>query len=110
MGLESSPDRVDECWENDEWAEALVNDCVYRIGFCFAAEGDKELGLGLIRLYLDARLDGSSGTYSPEEVAECLSRFGTPPRRGTGAGSLLKAFQKLTADVPVSASTAAFPS
>ncbi|HTK73881.1 MAG TPA: tetratricopeptide repeat protein [Gemmataceae bacterium] len=64
---EISP-KEDPCWENNEWAEALKADCLYRLGVIRERRGRRQEAEKCYRQYLDLLLLGVNGSYTPEDV------------------------------------------
>ena len=85
----------DPCWENEEWAERLKTDCVYRLGVCFQKQGKKETAEDYFRQYVDLLLIGIEGSYSLDDAMRQVHGLHRAGKNG-GAESELKRAVKMS--------------
>lgn len=71
---------ADQCWESEEWADALKTDCVYRAALCLQHLGQAESAERFFRQYIDLLLAGRNGMYSLEDAARHIREL----RNGDG--------------------------
>jgi len=90
----------DDCWESDEWADALKTDCVYRVGACFERMGLSESAERCFRQYVNLLLAGMAGSYTLEDAGAHIQKLHSVAR-GTRERVVREAFGTTLQDAAV---------
>jgi tetratricopeptide (TPR) repeat protein len=64
----------DECGEGKRWADALLNDCRYRIGLSYLDLGERAKGLKYVQEHQAHRRPGRPSLYTLAEVRAALRK------------------------------------
>jgi len=66
---------ADECWESQEWADALKTDCMYRMGSCLKKLGHMKSAEHVFRQHISLLLIGGKSLYEVEDSAKQIKEL-----------------------------------